>query len=164
MAKTSRIPIHAGRQPPEQNLGGCTGCDSHHGLRIGRTAPSSLKRWTLAQRREYTLYYYYDAAGKLRQIGYKAGSGHGDLLLRGPERPGGISSLCTAAPPGTLVGTYTYDAWGKVIGITTSTDPNGLMTKNPFRYRGLLLRPGNRVLLPPVSLLQPGDPQVPECG
>lgn len=39
----------------------------------------------------------------------------------------------------TLVGTYQYDAWGKPLGITpasSSSDPDGILQKNPFRYRG----------------------------
>ena len=42
----------------------------------------------------------------------------------------------------TLVGTYTYDTWGKVISSTPASgtsDPNGILAKNPFRYRGYYL-------------------------
>lgn len=37
------------------------------------------------------------------------------------------------------MGSYTYDSWGKVVAVTlagSSSDPNGIMEKNPFRYRG----------------------------
>ncbi|MGE5661901.1 MAG: RHS repeat-associated core domain-containing protein, partial [Ignavibacteriales bacterium] len=43
------------------------------------------------------------------------------------------------ASDSTLVGTYTYDAWGKILSANTASstsDPNGILTKNPFRYRG----------------------------
>ena len=77
----------------------------------------------------------YDTAGKLRQIGYKAGSGAETYYFMTRNAQGDIIALYSC-DSSTLVGTYTYDAWGKVIGVTTSTDPNGLMAKNPFRYRG----------------------------
>ena len=39
----------------------------------------------------------------------------------------------------TLVGTYTYDAWGKLIAATKAaetSDPDGMLERNPFRYLG----------------------------
>ena len=36
-----------------------------------------------------------------------------------------------------MIGTYLYNAWGVNEGISyASSDPNGIMEKNPFRYRG----------------------------
>ena len=38
-----------------------------------------------------------------------------------------------------LIGTYEYDLWGKPISIkeaTTGIDTDGILTKNPLRYRG----------------------------
>ena len=36
----------------------------------------------------------------------------------------------------TLVGGYTYDAMGKVTAVTPASDPQGILQKNPVRYRG----------------------------
>ena len=39
----------------------------------------------------------------------------------------------------TLVGTYQYDTWGNILSITpagSTSDPNNILQKNPFRYRG----------------------------
>ena len=38
-----------------------------------------------------------------------------------------------------LMGTYEYDLWGKLISVkeaNSGIDTNGILTKNPFRYRG----------------------------
>ena len=50
---------------------------------------------------------------------------------------GDVTALYTAE--GTLVGTYEYDPYGKLLAETPNTDfedKDGILIKNPFRYRG----------------------------
>ena len=113
---------------------------------------------------EYTLYYYYDAAGKLRQIGYKAGSGAETYYFMTRNAQGDIIALYSCASS-TLVGTYTYDAWGeghRRHNLHGSQRPDG---KEPLPLPGLTTTTGKPgFYYHPVALLQPGDPQVPQCG
>ncbi len=85
-----------------------------------------------------TLYYYYDSAGRVASIGYQKGSAaevdyfftrnlHGDII--------GVYRSSDSK----LIGTYEYDLWGKLISAKEASkgiDTNGILTKNPFRYRG----------------------------
>lgn len=83
------------------------------------------------------LNYYYSAEGKLLEIGYvKDGeSEHRYSVLR--NAMGDVTDLYTAS--GARVGGYRYDPWGKLLAQETesaASDPDDILTKNPFRYRG----------------------------
>ena len=50
---------------------------------------------------------------------------------------GDVAGLLT--PDGTLIGTYEYDPYGKLISLTHNSayaDTDGILERNPFRYRG----------------------------
>ncbi len=47
---------------------------------------------------------------------------------------GDIEALYT--DDGTLVGGYSYDPYGAILNIDKKNDPNNILEKNPFRYRG----------------------------
>ena len=74
------------------------------------------------------LYYYYDEAGAPTGIKY-----NNNVYYFQKNLQGDIIRILNSS--GTIVATYTYDAWGNII---SSTDTSGVSigTKNPFRYRG----------------------------
>ena len=74
------------------------------------------------------MYFYYDEAGAPTGIKYNGNVYYFQMNLQGDI----IRILNTQ---GSIVATYTYDAWGNII---ASTDTSGVSigTKNPFRYRG----------------------------
>ena len=78
------------------------------------------------------LNFYYDSAGQVMSIGYKAPANAVETVhFVSRNAQGDISAIYlynTTAKTSTVVGTYTYDAWGKVT-TTVSSDPNGIMTK-----------------------------------
>ena len=85
----------------------------------------------------YVLNYYYDSAGKLVEIGYKtsATAAAETFYFVTRNSQGDVVNIYASATS-TKVGGYTYDAWGKVMNTTVVSDPNGILQKNPFRYRG----------------------------
>jgi len=74
------------------------------------------------------LYYYYDEAGAPTGIKYNNNVYYFQKNLQGDI----IRILNTY---GSIVATYTYDAWGNIIA-STDTSSVSVGTKNPFRYRG----------------------------
>ncbi|MGE5661899.1 MAG: RHS repeat-associated core domain-containing protein [Ignavibacteriales bacterium] len=85
-----------------------------------------------------TLNYYCDSISDLQQIGYKKGTAAEVYYLAAHNGQGDVIAIYNASDS-TLVGTYTYDAWGKILSANTASstsDPNGILTKNPFRYKG----------------------------
>lgn len=82
-----------------------------------------------------TLYYYYDSNGQLVEIGYKKSDLEEVYYFVTQNAQGDITALYDAKTCA-LVGTYSYDAWGKLMSATAANDPNGITQKNPFRYRG----------------------------
>ena len=85
-----------------------------------------------------TLFFYYDVNGNLAQIGYKNGTAAEVFYFVTHNLQGDVTAIYNAADS-TLVGTYSYDPWGRITAVTPSSstsDPNGILTKNPFRYRG----------------------------
>ena len=85
-----------------------------------------------------TLYYSYDSGGKLWSIDYKKGDSEivGYYVTRNAQ--GDICAIYNRAD-NTLVGTYQYDTWRNILSITpagSTSDPNNILQKNPFRYRG----------------------------
>ena len=114
---------------------------------------------------DYTLNYHYDSAGLLVSIGYDGDRSPVDGSLPPPPPPSGTkvpnpgnvvshtSFFVTRNLQGdiialysrqdsSLIGTYVYDAWGKVIGVKDAKgddiaeDAYHIMNMNPFRYRG----------------------------
>ncbi|MDL2328052.1 RHS repeat-associated core domain-containing protein [Ruminococcaceae bacterium OttesenSCG-928-A11] len=85
------------------------------------------------------LNYYYDSAGKVVSIGYKSTLTAAEVFyFVSRNNQGDIIALYNSSNS-TLVGTYSYDAWGRILATTkasASSDPNDILTKNPFRYRG----------------------------
>ena len=74
------------------------------------------------------IYFYYDESGSPTGIKY-----NGNVYYFQKNLQGDIIRILNSS--GTIVATYTYDAWGNII---ASTDTSGVSigTKNPFRYRG----------------------------
>ncbi|MBO4375071.1 MAG: DNRLRE domain-containing protein [Lachnospiraceae bacterium] len=114
------------------------------GIRLSKTVDNKKTEYItngstiLAEKRGgEVLNYYYSADGKLLEIGY---SKNGALenhytILR--NAMGDVAGLLD--PKGTLVGTYEYDPYGKLIKINHNseyTDTDGILERNPFRYRG----------------------------
>ena len=87
----------------------------------------------------YELNYYYDSNGMLVSLGYKAAGASLETYYFVTRNLQGDILAIYKSKNSALVGTYLYDSWGKVVGInlaSVSSDPNGIMEKNPFRYRG----------------------------
>ena len=85
-----------------------------------------------------TLFFYYDVNGNLAQIGYKNGTAAEIIYFVTHNLQGDVTAIYKASDS-TLVGTYSYDPWGRLLAVTpasSASDPNGILTKNPFRYRG----------------------------
>ena len=79
------------------------------------------------------LWYFYDADGNPSGIRYKNGSTINDYYFVCNWR-GDVIQIYNAL--GVLVGSYDYDAWGKVTENATSADTQGITETNPIRYRG----------------------------
>ena len=85
-----------------------------------------------------TLRYYYDSTGKVASVIYQKGDGEETGYFYTRNVQGDIIAIYRSSDS-TLVGTYEYDLWGKVISIAkagSDADPEGILEKNPFRYRG----------------------------
>ncbi len=86
---------------------------------------------------EETLNYYYSSEGRLLEIGYCTGNEKERHYSVIRNALGDVVALYTAE--GILVGTYEYDPYGKLISETPNAsyeDKDGILVKNPFRYRG----------------------------
>ena len=121
---------------------------THEGIRLSKTVGETKTEYILdgstilaEKRGNEVLNYYYSSDGRLLEIGYTKDSSKADALenhytiLR--NAMGDVAGLLT--PDGTLVGTYEYDPYGRLISITHSnsyTDTDGILERNPFRYRG----------------------------
>ena len=80
------------------------------------------------------LWYFYDADGNPSGIRYKDNSGTVNDYYFVCNWRGDVVQIYNAS--GTLVGSYTYDAWGKVTENATSADTENITETNPIRYRG----------------------------
>ena len=80
------------------------------------------------------LWYFYDADGNPSGIRYKDNSGTVNDYYFVCNWRGDVIQIYNAS--GTLVGSYTYDAWGKVTENATSADTQNITETNPIRYRG----------------------------
>ena len=95
--------------------------------------------------RKETLNFYYSSDGKLIEIGYLKGDADGIISKDAIETHysvirnamGDVAAIYTAT--GTLVGTYEYDPYGRLLSETSNLafdDSENILHKNPFRYRG----------------------------
>ena len=113
------------------------------GLRTSKTIPNvglEHKYYYVGNRLQYetlggssALWYFYDADGNPSGIRYKNGDSINDYYFVCNWR-GDVIQIYNAS--GTLVGSYTYDAWGKVTENATSADTQNITETNPIRYRG----------------------------
>ena len=113
------------------------------GLRTSKTIPNvglEHKYYYVGNRLQYetlggssALWYFYDADGNPSGIRYKNGDSINDYYFVCNWR-GDVIQIYNAS--GTLVGSYTYDAWGRVTENATSADTQNITETNPIRYRG----------------------------
>ena len=85
-----------------------------------------------------TLRYYYDSTGKVSSLTYQKGSGEEKSYFYTRNVQGDITAVYRSEDS-KLIGTYEYDLWGKPVRIKESQpgiDKDGILQKNPFRYRG----------------------------
>ncbi len=84
-----------------------------------------------------TLRYYYDATGKVTSFTYKKGSNAEVSYFYTRNLQGDIIAIYRNSDSA-LIGTYEYDLWGRPVSETEikGIDTNGILAKNPFRYRG----------------------------
>ena len=75
------------------------------------------------------LYFHYDQNGSIIGFSYKSGSTTTEYYYL-KNLQGDVIGIIDAN--GSLVGSYTYNAWGQVISSTDNTVTN----RNPIRYRG----------------------------
>ena len=114
------------------------------GLRTSKTIPNvdlEHKYYYVGNRLQYetisdssALWYFYDADGNPSGIRYKDNSGTINDYYFVCNWRGDVIQIYNAS--GTLVGSYTYDAWGKVTENATSADTQNITETNPIRYRG----------------------------
>ena len=114
------------------------------GLRTSKTIPNvglEHKYYYVGDRLQYetiggssALWYFYDADGKPSGIRYKDNSGTVNDYYFVCNWRGDVIQIYNAS--GTLVGSYTYDAWGRVTENATSADTENITETNPIRYRG----------------------------
>ena len=85
-----------------------------------------------------TLRYYYDSAGNVVSFTYQKGTGAETSYFYARNMQGDITAVYRNSDS-KLIGTYEYDLWGKPVSVkeaSTGIDTQGVLTKNPFRYRG----------------------------
>lgn len=85
-----------------------------------------------------TLRYYYDSTGRLTSLSYQKGSAAEASYFFSRNAQGDIIGVYRVSDS-KLIGTYEYDLWGRPISVKEATagiDTDGILTKNPFRYRG----------------------------
>ena len=114
------------------------------GLRTSKTIPNvglEHKYYYVGDRLQYetlggssALWYFYDADGTPSGIRYKDNSGTVNDYYFVCNWRGDVIQIYNSS--GVLVGSYTYDAWGKVTENATSADTQGITETNPIRYRG----------------------------
>ena len=114
------------------------------GLRTSKTIPNvglEHKYYYVGDRLQYetlggssALWYFYDADGNPSGIRYKDNSGTVNDYYFVCNWRGDVIQIYNAS--GTLVGSYTYDTWGRVTENATSADTENITETNPIRYRG----------------------------
>ncbi len=81
--------------------------------------------------------YYYDSDGTILGIGYKKGTGAEKHYFFEKNAFGDVIAVYRNSDS-ILIGTYEYDLWGNPISVkeaATGRDTDGILGKNPFRYR-----------------------------
>ena len=82
-------------------------------------------------------YYYYDSDGTILGIGYKKGSNPEKNYFFEKNAFGDVIAVYRNSDS-VLIGTYEYDLWGNPVSVkeaVTGRDTDGILGKNPFRYR-----------------------------
>ena len=85
-----------------------------------------------------TLRYYYDSTGRIVSLSYQKGSAAEVSYFYSRNAQGDIIGVYRVSDS-KLIGTYEYDLWGRPVSVKEATagiDTDGILTKNPFRYRG----------------------------
>ena len=85
-----------------------------------------------------TLRYYYDSTGRVTSIGYQKGRKAETAYFFTRNAQGDVIAIYRNSDS-KLIGTYEYDLWGKLVSVKEATkgiDTDGILTKNPIRYRG----------------------------
>ena len=87
-----------------------------------------------------TLRYYYGTGGQIAEIGYQKGDAPEKTYFFTRNLQGDIIGIYNASNS-KLVGTYSYDAWGRPLDVngtraSETSDPDNILQKNPYRYRG----------------------------
>ncbi len=81
--------------------------------------------------------YYYDSDGTVLGIGYKKGTNDEKHYFFEKNAFGDVIAVYRNSDS-ILIGTYEYDLWGNPISVkeaATGRDTDGILGKNPFRYR-----------------------------
>ncbi len=84
------------------------------------------------------LRYYYDSTGKVASLSYQKGSGAETGYFFARNGQGDIIAVYRSSDS-KLIGTYEYDLWGRSVSVTEAVkgiDTDGILQKNPFRFRG----------------------------
>ena len=85
-----------------------------------------------------TLRYYYDSTGRIVSLSCQKGSAAEVSYFSSRNAQGDIIGVYRVSDS-KLIGTYEYDLWGRPVSVKEATagiDTDGILTKNPFRYRG----------------------------
>jgi len=81
--------------------------------------------------------YYYDSDGTILGIGYKKGSNAEKHYFFEKNAFGDVIAVYRNSD-NVLIGTYEYDLWGNPVSVkeaASGRDTDGILGKNPFRYR-----------------------------
>ena len=81
--------------------------------------------------------YYYDSDGTILGIGYKKGTGAEKHYFFEKNAFGDVIAVYRNSDS-VLIGTYEYDLWGNPVSVKEAAagrDTDGILGKNPFRYR-----------------------------
>ena len=126
-----------GRQLASMQKDGTTISFSYNdaGLRTEKTVNGSTRRyiWNSAQLMADVgaadaFYFHYSSGGELIGYTYKTAEAETECILV-KNQQGDVEKVISA--DGTILASYTYDAWGNVL-----TSEGSLATANPIRYRG----------------------------
>ena len=126
-----------GRQLASMQKDGTTISFSYNdaGLRTEKTVNGSTRRyiWNSSQLMadvgaSDAFYFHYSSGGELIGYTYKTAEAETECILV-KNQQGDVEKVISA--DGTILASYTYDAWGNVL-----TSEGSLATANPIRYRG----------------------------
>jgi YD repeat-containing protein len=144
----------AGRQLKKMSKSGTTAeyTYDHNGLRVRKVVNGVATEYMLhgklvtgVKKGNEVLKITYDAQSRPAMVKYN-GTWYGYVHNLQGDIVGILDNT------GAEVVKYTYDAWGKVMSVSGSK-AGTLGKANPFRYRGVCVRRGNRPLLPEKPVL-----------